>query len=61
MAFQALDRFQQQEGRLPQAYSKDDAGKLITIAKDVNSNAQTKVEKEVHPQSLVLTFDLTNP
>lgn len=40
---QALHAFKVKYGALPRAWSQEDAGKFVEIAKEVNSAAQAKV------------------
>ena len=47
LAFQALDKFQAQVGRLPLPYNKEDGAKLATIAKEINTSATNKVGVQV--------------
>eukprot|EP00850_Spirogloea_muscicola_P006789 SM000033S12310 [mRNA] locus=s33:1758:6785:+ [translate_table: standard] len=44
LAFQALDSFRAETGRLPQPGSADDAAKLLALAKELNDAAKEKVE-----------------
>lgn len=45
LAFQALDQFQRQEGRLPLSYNKQDADKMATMAKTINTSATNKLDE----------------
>ena len=43
LAFQALDKFQGSVGHLPRSYNKEDAMKLLELAKEMNGSGPFKV------------------
>ena len=43
LAYQALDAFVKEAGQLPRPYNKEDALKVVELAKTINSSATNKV------------------